>query len=84
MHVDDITAALASRDVATIKEAFLALAKYPKQDRVTGLAAGNAITLLEATAEALRADYSIMPRDTYEALGPAQGPSYPHGRPEQP
>jgi hypothetical protein len=29
MHVDDITAALASRDMASIKEAFLALANYP-------------------------------------------------------
>jgi hypothetical protein len=79
MHVNNITAALASRDVATIKEAFLALANYPKQDRVTGLAAGNAMTFLEAAAEALQADYSIMPRDTCEALGLAPGASYADG-----
>jgi hypothetical protein len=29
-------AALASRDMATVKEALLALANYPKEDRVTG------------------------------------------------
>ena len=64
MHVDDITAALAGRDMATIKEAFLALANYPKQDRIAGLSAGKASTFLEGAADALRADYSIMPRDT--------------------
>jgi hypothetical protein len=79
MQVDDITAALASRDMATIKEAFLALANYPKQDRIAGLSAGNAMTFLEGAAEALSADYSIMPRDTCEALGLAQGASYADG-----
>jgi hypothetical protein len=79
MHVDDITAALASRDIATIKEAFLALANYPKQEQVTGLRAGNAITFLEAAADALQADYGIMPRATCEALGLAQGASYADG-----
>jgi hypothetical protein len=79
MHVDDITAALASRDVATIKQAFLAVANYPKQEQVTGLRAGNAMTFLEAAAEALRADYSIMPRGTCEGLGLAQGASYADG-----
>jgi hypothetical protein len=39
IDVDDITAALASRDVAKIKEAFLALANDPKEGRVTGLVA---------------------------------------------
>jgi hypothetical protein len=65
--------------MATIKEAFLALANYPKEDRVMGLAAGNAMTFLEASAEALRADYSAMPRHTCEALGLAQGVSYADG-----
>jgi hypothetical protein len=31
---------------------------------------------LEAAAEALRADYSIMPHDTCEAVGLAAGASY--------
>jgi hypothetical protein len=44
MHVDGITAALASRDMAAIKEGFLALANCPKQDRIAGLSAGNAMT----------------------------------------
>ena len=34
---------------------------------------------LEAAAAALRADYSIMPRDTCGALGLAQGASYADG-----
>jgi hypothetical protein len=46
MHVDEITAALGAHDLATIKEAFLALADYPKQEEVTGLRAGNAMTFL--------------------------------------
>jgi hypothetical protein len=50
MHIDDLTAALASRDMATIKEAFLTLANYPKQDRIAGLSAGNAMISLEAVA----------------------------------
>jgi hypothetical protein len=79
IHVDDITAALASRGMATIKEAYLALADYPKQEQVTGLRAGNAMTFLEPAAEALQANYSIMPRDTCEALGLAQGASYADG-----
>jgi hypothetical protein len=79
VHIDDITAALTSRDMATIKGAFLALATYPKEDRVMGLAAGNAMTFLEAAAGALRADYSAMPRHTCEALGLAQGASYADG-----
>ena len=61
MHVDDITAALASRDMASVKEAFRALANYPKEAQVTGLAAGNAMIFLEAAAEALRFDVSPMP-----------------------
>lgn len=52
MHVDDITAALASRDMASIKEAFLALANYPKEDRIHGLTGGNAIIFLEAAGGA--------------------------------
>ena len=36
MHIDEITGSLASGDMATIKEAFLALANYPKQDRIPG------------------------------------------------
>jgi hypothetical protein len=79
LHIDDITAALASRDTATVKEAFLALANYPKQDRIAGLSAGNAMIFLEGAAEALRADFSIMPRDTCEALGLAHGASYADG-----
>jgi len=46
---------------------------------VTGLAAGNAMTFLGAAAEALRADYSAMPRHTCDALGFAQGASYADG-----
>jgi hypothetical protein len=46
---------------------------------VTGLRAGNAMTFLEAAADALSADYSIMPSDTCEALGLAQGASYADG-----
>jgi hypothetical protein len=61
MHIEDITAALASRDIATIKEAFLALANYPKQDRIAGPSAGNAMIFVQAAAEALSLDYSIMP-----------------------
>jgi hypothetical protein len=79
MHIDDITAALARRDVATIKEALAALANYPKEGPVAGLAAGNAMIFLEAAADALRADYSIMPRDTCAAFGLAQGASYAEG-----
>jgi hypothetical protein len=61
MHDDDITASLASREMGTIKEACLALANYPKQEQLTGLRARNAMKFLEAAAEALRADYSIVP-----------------------
>jgi hypothetical protein len=50
MHIDEIIAALAANDLGTIKEAFLALANYPKQEQVTGLRAGNAMTFLEAAA----------------------------------
>jgi hypothetical protein len=32
MHVDDITAALASRDMTAVNEAFMARANYPKQE----------------------------------------------------
>ena len=32
MHVDDVTAALASRDMTAVNEAFMALANYPKQE----------------------------------------------------
>jgi hypothetical protein len=73
LHIADITAALTSRDTATVKEAFLALANYPKQDRIAGLSAGNAIIFLEGAAEALRADFSIMPRDTCEAWPCSRG-----------
>ena len=79
MHVHDIAAALASRDMATTKEAFLALANYPKQEAIAGLRGGNAMTFLEAAAEALQADYSIMPHYTCEALGLAEGAVYADG-----
>ena len=61
--------------MATIKEAFLALANYPKEGPVAGLAAGNAMIFLEGAAEALKADDSIMPRHTCAALGLSQGAS---------
>jgi hypothetical protein len=57
MHIDAITAALASRDTAAIKEVFLALVDCPKQAEGTGLSAGNAMTFLEAAAQALRSDF---------------------------
>jgi hypothetical protein len=79
MHIDDITGALASRDVATIKEAFLALADYPKQEEIVGLRAGNAMIFLEAAAEALRADFGPMPLDACGAFALAHGASYADG-----
>jgi hypothetical protein len=79
MHIDNITAALASRDMATIKEAFLALANYPKEDHVMGLTASNAMIFLEAAAEALRANYSTMPYHGCAALRLTQGASYADG-----
>jgi hypothetical protein len=51
MHIDNITAARASRDMATIKEVFLPVANYPNEGPVTGLAAGNAMIFLEAAAK---------------------------------
>jgi hypothetical protein len=45
MHIDEIFAAVASRDMVTIKEAFLALANYPKECDVAGLSVGNAMTV---------------------------------------
>ncbi len=79
MHVDDISAALAGRDIAATKEAFLALANYPKQEQVTDLRAGNAMTFLEAAAGALRGDFDPMPPDGCAACGLAQGASYADG-----
>jgi hypothetical protein len=38
--------------MATIKEAFPSPANYPKQEQVTGSRAGNAMTFLEAAADA--------------------------------
>ena len=54
MHIDNITAALAARDMGAIKEAFLVLANYPNGGAVSGLAADNAVTFFEAAAQALR------------------------------
>jgi hypothetical protein len=47
MHLNDLTAALAARDMGAIKEAFLVLANYP-EGGVTGLAAHNAVTFFLA------------------------------------
>jgi hypothetical protein len=74
MHIDEIIAALAANDLGTIKQAFLALANYPKQEQVTGLRAGNAMTFLEAAAGALRAEFAPMPSDGCAACGLAHGP----------
>ena len=79
MHIDDITAALAIRDIATIKEAFLVLANYPKGGDVTGLAAHNAMTFFEAAAQALRSDCTEMPDHGRKAFGMPQGASYADG-----
>jgi hypothetical protein len=46
-----------------------------EHEEIAGLSAGNAMIFLEAAAEALNADYSIMPHDTCEAVGLAQEPS---------
>ena len=64
MHVDDITTALAACDMGSIQQAFHALADYPKQEEVTGLRAGTAMTCLEVTAakalEAIPASCRVM------------------------
>ncbi len=73
MHIDDITAALAIRDIATIKEAFLVLANYPKGGDVTGLAAHNAMTFFEAAAQALRSDCTEMPDHGRKSIWHASG-----------
>jgi hypothetical protein len=79
MHIDEITTALASDDLVSIKKAFLAVANYPKQENVTGLRAGNAMNLLEAAAEALRIEISAMPDEACKALGLADGATYAEG-----
>ena len=73
MHIDDITAAFAIRDIASIKEAFLVLANYSKGGNVAGLAAHNAMTFFEAAAQALRSDINEMPDHGRKAFGMPQG-----------
>lgn len=80
MHVDDITVALATRDIASIKEAFLALANYPKEDRIDGLTGGDAMIFLEAAAEALRSKFSTMPQHSCATLRLAAQEAGPKGR----
>ena len=79
MHIDNITAALAARDMGAIKEAFLVLANYPNGGAVSGLAADNAVTFFEAAAQALRSDSNEMPDHGCKAFGMPQGASYADG-----
>src|SRR5436309_33277 len=70
---------ITSRDMATIKEACLALANYPNGGDVTGLVAHNAMTFFEAAAQALRSDLNEMPDHGRKTFGMPQGASYADG-----